>query len=278
MATMTIRLTRKAEDRLVEYLDDVRRSMEATPGMDAADVVAGIREHVEAELGAAGTTEATAEDVADVIARLGPPSAWGTPGAEAEAGAKDPSHSPTVSGAWPIAGGSLLVALGLPLAFTARWAGLGWILLISGTLVLRLASSGDEGLPSRHRPAERLAVAWWRLAAAAGALALLLAPAVLAWGAAQIGGPLEAPLAARIGVDGYPRSWTYWGATAAVGAFATGLWWITIGTGVRLFTDGLRRALGSSRYLVGQGVPRRLVVSGLALVALSLLGLLLPGS
>lgn len=269
---MTIRLTAPAEDYLRDYLDRVRRSMGR--GVEASDVEAGIREHIDAELRERAPeragTPATREDVADVIDRLGPPEGWEEGGATTRAEAEHLAHRPL-----RLAGFGL-IGIGAALTFTARWGGYGWLLMVGGSVVLRAAATAP--LPGSANPLERLADAWWRGFAVVAALGLLLLPAALAWGAAQIGGVLEAPLMARLGdAAGAPgaRALPYWLAALAVASFATGAWWVLVGRLIVRFRATAEEALGSARQLVPPSRGRQLTAAGIALLALSLAGLFL---
>ncbi len=67
----TMELTGRARQRLDDYLSRVEHALRGRPELDARDVVAGLREHVESELAALGGDFATAEEMADVLDRLG---------------------------------------------------------------------------------------------------------------------------------------------------------------------------------------------------------------
>lgn len=258
---MKTQMTDRARELLTRYEVDVRHSLAGRTDVDADDVVAGIREHVEAELarrGAAPATPATAEDVADALERLGPPTSWTEPAGEPDGAASAAAgrNAGRLGAILPAFG---LILLGGVLVFTARWGALGWSLAIAGTLVLRVA-----GLPESAGPettgrgvADRLALACWWLAAGFGAVVLLAAPAVLAWGAAQTGGILEEPLSAVAGERG-----AYWLATAAVAGLVSGAWWVFVGLALRSFGTIIRRALGPARSIAGPRTPRLLVVGG----------------
>lgn len=278
MTTTTTRMTRGAREHLRAYLEDVRRALAGSPDVDPNDVEAGIREHVEAELAArrAGAGEpATVEDVADVIARLGSPEAWRVAGAVEPTDAAEPAtRAERAARDRALAAAFGSVAFGVALAFTGRWAGLGWLLLIGGSLGLRVlvpAGIDDAGI----RPLERLASGWWFVFALVAALALLLGPGALVWGAAQIGGVLEPTLEARLGAADGARPMAYWLTMAAIAAFVTGVWWIVLGLIADRFAGGIRRALGTARRLVRPGLSRTLILGGAVLVVVSLAGVLL---
>lgn len=279
---MTIQLTGPAEDYLREYLDRVRRSLGS--GVEAADVEAGIREHIDTELASRSLDRAaepaTREDIALVIERLGPPESWDERGAENDAllSGPAPMGQPPRSASHrllPLLGFGLIL-LGLALAFTARWGGLGWLLIAGGSVTVRAAAPAT-GTDAADRLLE-LADGWWRGFTFVAALGLLLAPAVLSWASAQIGGVLEAPLSAWLGADaGSPgaRSISYWLGVAAVAAFASGGWWVLVGGLVRRYRAVLERALGSARRLVEPARAKRLMLAGIVLFVISFAGLLL---
>lgn len=275
---MKTRMTDRARELLARYEADVRRSLAGRTDVDPEDVVAGIREHVDAALYggsadaiASEATRATAEEVADALERLGAPSSW-----VADTG-------PLPAGATGVAArrAAILPAFGLVvfggiLVFTPRWGALGWGLLIAGTLVLRMAGLRD-GSPVLDGPAiadsgaaDRLALFWWWLAAGFGSVVLLAAPAVLAWGAAQTGGALVQPLSTLVEASAATRtsgslagrSGAYWLATAAVAGLANGAWWVFIGLGLRRWGHVVRHALGPARKLSGPRVPRALLLGG----------------
>lgn len=290
---MKTQMTDRARELLAHYEADVRQSLAGRTDVDPEDVVAGIREHVDAALAgrrpgdqatggpadviAPEATPATAEEVADALERLGAPSAW----VEAEAtGGPLSTAGAGVADRW----GAILAAFGLILLggillFTPRWGALGWGLLIAGTLVLRVAGLRESS--QAPDAADRLALAWWWLAAGFGAVVLLVAPAVLAWGAAQTGGVLVQPLSAlteasaatRTGVLA-GRSEAYWLAISTVAGLASGTWWVFVGLVLRRGGHLVRRALGPARRLSGPRVPRALLLGGAFLCGAALLSAL----
>lgn len=278
MTTMTIRLTQGAREHLQAYLTDVRRALVGSSDVDPSEVEEGIREHVEtllAERGVGPDGPATVEDVADAIERLGSPEAWRAEGAVGPSVEKEPTTTAErESRVRLLALAFVTIGMGVALAFTARWAGLGWLLLVGGSLSLRFLAPVEIDDP-KISPLEGLATRWWIVFATAAGLALLIGPGLLAWGAAQIGGVLEPTLEARVGAAGGERSPAYWFATGAVGAFVTGAWWILLGLIAVRFRAGIRRALGAADGLLRPGASRALVLSGAVLVVLSLGGLLL---
>lgn len=278
MTTMTIRLTQGAREYLQAYLSDVRHALAGSSDVDPSDVEAGIREHVETLLtgqGAGSDEPATVQDIADAIQRLGSPEAWRAEGAEGPVAETEPTTTAErKSRDRLLALAFVTIGLGAALAFTALWAGLGWLLLVGGSLSLRLLAPVEIDDPGIS-PLERLATGWWIVFATAAAVALLIGPGLLAWGAGQIGGVLEPTLEARVGAAGGERYPAYWIATTAVGAFVTGVWWILLGLIVARFRAGIRQALGAADRLLRPGASRALVLGGAVLVVLSLGGLFL---
>lgn len=289
---MKTQMTDRARDLLARYEADVRRSLARRTDLDPEDVVAGIREHVDAALSGGSAdaiappeaTQATVEAVADALERLGPPSSW----AAADTGPLPAGVTGVADRRAAILPAFGLIVLGGILVFTPRWGALGWGLLIAGTLVLRVTGL-REGSPAEETPggpdsgvADRLALAWWWLAASFGAVVVLAAPAVLAWGAAQTGGALVQPLsslieasaATRTGGSLAGRSGTYWLATAAVAGLASGTWWVFVGLVLRRWGYLVRRALGPARKLSGPRIPRALVFGGAFLCGAALLSAL----
>jgi len=67
--------TQAARDRLDEYLDVVRQSCTDASASDVDEVIADIREHIEEELSSA-SGPVSAQQLADVLERLGDPRQW----------------------------------------------------------------------------------------------------------------------------------------------------------------------------------------------------------
>lgn len=262
-----MKLTDKAEALWARYEAQVRSRMADRGDVDAGDILTGVREHVEAELGRRGVERATAEDIADVLDRLGGPDQWDDPGVAAAGWADGTGAVP--SPRWPglaalgltLLGGALIL-----LGFWWSWAP-GWGLLVAGVVLARL--SLDDPDPERrpgpdgHRPGptRRLALLIWWVAAGAALLALVSGPAVLTWTAAQIGGPLEAVLPGRPGVPGSPAPLAgYWRLPLLIGTSATAVWWLILGALASRFGDAVRRVLGPARALVPAAASRALTV------------------
>lgn len=68
-------MTDAARERLEEYLGQVRAALASAAGVNVDEVVADVREHVEAELAGAGEP-ITLEELESVLDRLGRPEAW----------------------------------------------------------------------------------------------------------------------------------------------------------------------------------------------------------
>ena len=285
-------LTDRAEALWARYEAEVRARMAGRGDVDAADVVAGIREHVEAELARRGVGRATAEDMAEVLDRLGGPDQWDEPGAGSSGGsgagtAGGATTAPSPAPRWPglaalvltLAGGTLLL-----LGFWWAWAP-GWGLLVTGVVLARLslddadpesrpvaAGSGPAADGVMAGPTRRLALLIWWLAAVAGVLALRVAPAVLTWVAAQIGGPLEQALPGRPGVPGSPAPVPgYWRLPVLIGTSATAVWWLVLAALVVRFGDAARRLLGPARALAPHGASRGLTIGAAIAILTSLI-------
>ncbi len=250
-------LTARGREDLEAYLARVEASLEGRRDVDAREVVAGIREHVEAELAARGAAPATAEDVADILEALGSPSAIASAGGE---NATEPAAVISTGTAAAI----LLMALAGIALVPTRSALAGWALLLASLLGARLA------LPSTGTPGNapgRLVRLLWQLGAGVAALAILCAPAVLVWASAQIGGLLEGFLVARTGDAGPPRSGSYWLATSAVAAGVTGVVWIVGGLALSRVGGLVRAGLGPATRVVPIRRGRALLLAGGVLVA-----------
>ena len=74
-------LTEGGREALERYLAQVEQSLRGRPEIEARDVVAGLREHVETEVALIGGGVATAEEIAEVLERLGAPEALAHDGA-----------------------------------------------------------------------------------------------------------------------------------------------------------------------------------------------------
>lgn len=258
-----MRLTPRARNHLEEYVARLRVALQGRDDVDAADVESGIREHVEAELSARSVADATAEDVSDVLAALGAPEAMAAEGDRATVGAESEGRD-----SWGGAATALgLVVLGFVLfgMNNPAW----WLASATGVLLARafLPTSG----PPRG-PAERVLLWVWQIAVAVGAVGAVLAPAVLVWASAQIGGVLEGPLEAFVDVGGGERPPRYWAAMAAAAGAVTGVWWMLLGLLLRRYGGGARRALGPARRMISKRAPGALLALGGLLLMASVVG------
>ena len=275
--------TARAQELWERYQADVRRALAASD-VDAEDVLAGIREHVEAEAVREGLSTVTGEDLAEILDRLGPPQQW----AEADPG--DASSSGRNGGDGAAADLSpegraaslaalVLVIVGVTLVLLGLWSGVGWGFLVIGAVLAR-AAVGDAPPPTdgagswrTASPLRRLASVIWWVAVVGAAAALLFAPAVLTWAAAQTGGWLEAPLTERFGAG--PRPAAYWRATVLLIGALSGTWWLVSGGLLLRFREGLRGLLGEAAIVLPRRAPRVLLVAGTALLVLSVGGMVL---
>ncbi len=210
---MTIPLTDRARSRLEQYLAEVHAAVARGGDADAGDVVAGIREHVEAELAvAAHEGPVTAEAIERVLERLGSPERWHDTGAAGTAPPaarashpSGPSLSVAALAAFGMAiVGALLTAFGWPVP--------GLTLVALGALAARAALEGD---PPAEGSAAGLLRTYWTAAVFALVALVALAPAALVWGSAQIGGALD--------------HWANPGAPPVPGTRRRGYWWGVIG-------------------------------------------------
>jgi hypothetical protein len=259
-----MKLTDMARQELETYLAEVRRSLGGRSDVSASDVVAGIREHVETELSMRSVETVTAEDVADVLEGLGPPASLADDGTAVADADMHRTRAASIAAL-------VLAGAGIALIPTAMLP-LGWMLILASLLTARLVLpavgpvQGVEG---------RLVLAMWHAGVACAAVALLFGPAVLVWGAAQIGGVLEGPLTSRLGIEGSARPVVYWATMAAAAGAVTGVWWLLLGVLLRLGGDVFRGALGPARWAIPPRSSRALVIAGAVVSAVSLVGGLL---
>lgn len=275
-------LTSKAKRDLESYLVEVRRSLSGARGIDPEDVEEGIREHVAAELSSVGADPATAEAMADVLERLGPPSAWtGGAGFDNTAGFDDTAGLDGSAGLDRAAGlaGRIelppiaLAASGVALIFLDRAPLFGWALLVMGALTARLVV--DAPSFRSETIAGKLVSLLWHTFAVAGSVALLLLPATLVWAQSQIGGALEPFLLDRTLQEGTAAAGTrpagYWTLVGLLAAVLTGWWWLLIGVITRAATDGACLLAGPAAYLVSPRALRGLMLAAVALLAMAAL-------
>jgi hypothetical protein len=269
-----MRLTDRARDRLDGYLDEVRRAAEARGDVDVDDVVAGVREHIDAELSerdASGpAAPVTAEELDEVLERLGMPGRWedglggdGAPGRGAETAHAGPARDARLA----LAGALGLGLVGILLASFERPAP-GVALLATGALVARIALAVPAGTPSDTGAlALRL---YWTLAALVAGLVVLTAPAVAVWSSAQIGGFLDGW--ANPGAPPIPgtRDPAYWRWIAGLMGASTAVWWTLLGLAGLRWRPLANRLLGPALVHLSGSSMRVLAGSGLLLVLPSL--------
>lgn len=262
-----MRYTEPARAALDAYLARVRRALEGRSDVDAGDVVAGLAEHVEAELAFRAADPATAEDVAEVLERVGPVETVGEVGGKGEAAGDGGGVAPEVARGPTLA--VLTVALAGIVLLPTRLMPVGVVLLLTTVVAARLVLPGAGPV---HSVEGRLIRALWGIGAAVTVVGLLLGPAVLVWSQAQIGGVLEAPLARHVGAEGAERPIRYWLAMAGAAGLVTGTWWMVLGLVVRRFGDAIRRGLGAASPVVPVRSAPTLIRVGLALFVVSLFG------
>ncbi len=251
-----MKLTNPGRAALEAYLARVEQSLSGRVDVDATDVVAGIREHVETELLATAVERPTVEDVADILERLGPAEALAHSQILDSGGASDVSRTAAFAILLVTVVGLVLLLLPGPLF------PLGWACLIAGLVSARLALPREGG----HDMPARFLTAFWQAGVLTGFLAVLLAPAVLAWAWAQTGGPLVGVLAGHAGVVGRARPTGYWAGMVAVAAGATGVWWLVTGWLLQRHDSRLRRGLGAGSRMLPRRSGRNLLVAGTALL------------
>ena len=259
-----MRFTAKGRETLDRYLAEVRAAVSVDPDVDAADVADGIREHVETELARRSVTEATGEDVAEVLAALGPARALAE-GGEGPAGPHQPFARPVPILSWVAVG---LFAVGIGLWSTN--AVVGAVCVVAGAAVARVAVSE----PEYAGPGAALAAMVWAAFIAGVWFTLILGPAVLVWAQAQTGGILEGPLArlsrGATAADG-GRPAAYWLVMGSAAAAVTGVWWLVAGSLLHRYGDRVRTAISPARAVARPIVARGLVVGGALALLLSLI-------
>ncbi|MEJ2216274.1 MAG: hypothetical protein P8099_06625 [Gemmatimonadota bacterium] len=132
------------------------------------------------------------------------------------------------------------------------------------------AAGGPDIVP---RAAIGSAARGWWLAVGVALLVLLLGPATLVWRASQTGGMLEGLLARHIGMRGTGHPTAYWVTMGVLAGAVTGGWWVLLGWLARRFRRALRHALGAAFALLPTRSGDVLIVTGLAVLLVSLVGL-----
>ncbi|MDX1567526.1 MAG: hypothetical protein R3223_06985 [Longimicrobiales bacterium] len=276
-------LTDRARRDLDRYLERVRESLWDREEVDAEEVVDGIREHVEATLTSREGGPVTAEELADVLERLGSPEEWG----KEETMPRVPTPPDAVlrggagTGPWIELVPLILAGAGGLLILVELTVPLGWGLLAVAAVTARLVM-GSPTYPTVGSPVSAALVALlWHVSAIAAVGAILLAPAVLVWGQSQIGGALVPfllehtlpPGATSTPVPG-TRPSGYWPLVGLLAGTATGAWWIAAGIAWKALGEGLRRILGPADYLASPAVLKAVLLAGGFLFVLSLVLLL----
>lgn len=276
-----MRLTERARRDLERYLEEVRSSLTGHVDVDADDVVDGIREHVETALAHRQQDPVTAEDLADVLDRLGSPPQWAEmagggepapreapPGRE-EAGSEARPERRAAPFPRPAAelAPLVLVAVGGTLVLTELTPLLGWALLVVGAITARLVVGQPAFRGRRATLSAALVSLIWHVAATVAFATLLLLPALLIWSQAQTGGALEPFLFERTlppGGSRIPgqRPEGFWPLVALIAGLATGGWWIVVGLLARRGREIPRRWLGPASYLVSNGAVRGILLGG----------------
>jgi len=266
---MTATLTVEAQHRLDRYLTQVRALLRAAPKLDADEIERDIRAHIDSEL-ADRDHEVTAEELENVLRRLGSPTQW-----------VDEDEVPQ----WRRALATLHGGHDWRLSYLCLGAtGLGFLLLFAGTPIalaffaggfvlaraaLSLAEERDEPLGSRR---------WLVLPA----IAVVVVPALVALFLGPIIG---------LGQAGYEEGWfvgTVIGEPFAVSAahealvrtalilLGLGTWWLLLAA----FWGLLQRAVASFARPLYQPTPKhrhRFAVTGALFTILGIAMLLIIG-
>ena len=276
-------LTKRARRDLERYLERVRDSLRDREGVDPEEVAAGVREHVEATFASREDEPITAEDLAEVLDRLGSPEKWGDEAAGS--GLLTPSE-PVSRGArasdpWIELVPLVLAGAGGILILVELTVPLGWGLLAVAAVTARLVLGSPSHRTGRDSVSAALVTLLWHTAAIAAMAGVLIAPAVLVWGQSQIGGALVPFLLEHTLPPGAPSALVpgsrpdgYWPLVGLLAGTATGAWWIVTGAAWQALSERLRRALGPADYLAIPAVPRAVLLAGGFLFVLSLVLLL----
>jgi serine beta-lactamase-like protein LACTB, mitochondrial len=249
---MTILLTDRARGRLERYLAEVRDVVARCGEADPDEVVAGIREHVDAELAAAGLDEpVTAEALDRVLERLGAPERWheATSGSAPAARTAPTAFTPLLAFALAVTG-ALIAAFAMPLP--------GLTLIAFGALAARAALEGGASFEGSSGGLLRL---YWTTAVFALVGAVALAPAAVLWGSAQIGGAIDHW--ANPGAPPVPgtRSTTYWWRVAGAALAVSAVWWAALAMIALRWPHLANRLLGPAplrltrRFVIAFGLP-----------------------
>lgn len=263
-----LEMTERARRRLEEYMSDVRGRLARAPDLDVTEVLRGLREHVDSELSASRSAPGpvTAAEMEGILERLGSPASL----ARAAGSAREPA---------PAAPWTILAALGLVLAAAVLFAAgtalpVAFVLGVAGLVLGRLAAAGRVTDRAEYAPGRLLGLVLMGCTSALVA-ALLVAPAVLVWSQAQIGGVLDA--ARNPGAPPVPgtRPGSYWVYVTGLAGLVTGLWWLLAGATTARWTAAARRAVGPFPVRLEARHGRVLAAIGLALAAVGLLVVLL---
>lgn len=218
-----IRMTDLATERVETYLDRVRRALAGRREVDADEVVADVRFHIEEAL-RERPDPVGEDDVAAVLDRLGSPGRWG-PGEDVGGWRGTLARIRRGPDDWRLA--YLCVGLTAVAVLAAPFGGLLLLLpafvLARGTLAL--AEEREQPLGAQRwlvYPA--LVAVYLPLAALLLLLPVLASPAVFSPGGLidWLGGMWDIPFPAH----GTPEHWTR---SAAWTAVATGAWWSVLG-------------------------------------------------
>jgi len=258
-----IALTDRARDHLERYLDEVRRVAAAGGDVDADDVVAGVREHVEAELADEDPgAPITAERLDQVLERLGTPGRWeGEPrNAGAEAAQPREAHTALIA----------VIALGLVglLLATFERPVPGIALLAAGGAVARVALMAGDRASSEL--GELVLRTYWTLTALAVLVLLLAAPAVAVWSSAQIGGFLDGLANPSAPPIPGTRDPSYWRWITGLVAASTAAWWTVLGLAGVKWRPFANRLVGPALVQLSAASVRGLIACGVFLILPSL--------
>jgi hypothetical protein len=206
------RLSPEAQQRLDQYLHQVRAALSGCPSVNGEEVERDIREHIDSEL-SAESDEVSVRELSAILERLGSPNQW-VPADEMPAWSAFFMRCRTGPEDWRLA--YLTLAL-----LTAGILFLQPILMLASYLVAR------AGLAVARARDESLAAQKWLLypplllGNAFLLVALLLGPAFLAAGGIYVLG--------EHGSAGHPPGVTVIQDMAAVSIVGTAIWWMVLG-------------------------------------------------
>ncbi len=231
-----IELSCHAQKTLDQYLRQVHAYLRGSASVDAGDVEQSIHEHVETEL-AHASEPVTAEQLTDVLKRLGSPRQW-VPEEELPWWRRMILHWQVGPDDWRLAYLSfILLFVGLIGLFASSPI---WVLILASVLVSRaaLSAAGDSDLSKGQK---------WLLYPGLIAVYAPLVACILCWA------PVFLTLVA-VDLDHFPGLYSWWSEmygspegssyyiliAAALVTGVTGLWWIVVGFATLIWLKWIR--------------------------------------